>query len=347
MGPHLPSPRGPLTDWLFETLAGAPGTAAEPPDLEDGIEALADEDLHLALYCAYELHYRGFEGVADDWEWDTVLLGLRARLEAAFEAALLHAVPKPAPVEAEEMDVALRALIHADDAPALSRRVETRASHEQFLELLVHRTAYLPKEADPHSFAVPRLTGPPKAAMVEILADEYGGGRFERMHSELFRQELSALGLEPEYGAYLEFLPGVTLATVNLMSLYGLHRRHRAAMAGHLAIAEMTSSAANRRYGNALRRLGRADATAYHDEHVVADAVHESIAAVDLAGGLARQDPALGVDALWGAACSIAVDAALARRIDAAWEAGESSLRAPQGYEPGDSAALGAFQPTP
>ena len=87
----------------------------------------------------------------------------------------------------------------------------------------------------------------------------------------------------------------MTLATVNLMSLLGLHRRLRGAIVGHLALFEMTSSLPNRRYANALRRLGFDDprATAFFDEHVIADAVHENIAAVDLAGGLARQEPAL------------------------------------------------------
>ena len=50
----------------------------------------------------------------------------------------------------------------------------------------MHRSAYQLKEADPHSWALPRLSGPPKAALVEVQADEYGGGRPERIHAELF-----------------------------------------------------------------------------------------------------------------------------------------------------------------
>jgi hypothetical protein len=124
------------------------------------------------------------------------------------------------------------------------------------------------------------------------------------------------------------------LATVNLMSLFGLHRRWRGAIAGHLAGAEMTSSLPNRRYGNGLRRLGYGHATAYHDEHVVADAIHENIAAVDLGGGLARQDPALGADVLWGAACMVEVEGRFARHVAAAWEDGRSALRIPLGAAP-------------
>jgi hypothetical protein len=45
---------------------------------------------------------------------------------------------------------------------------------------------------------------------------------------------MRALGLDPEYGAYLEHLPAPALATVNLMSLCGLHRRLRGAIVGTL-----------------------------------------------------------------------------------------------------------------
>ena len=129
---------------------------------------------------------------------------------------------------------------------------------------------------------------------MQIQADEYGGGVAERIHAQLFADAMDALGLDSRYGAYVDHLPGVTLATVNLMSLFGLHRRWRGAIVGHLALFEMESSVPNRRYANGLRRLGCGErATAFFDEHVMADAIHESVAAVDLAGGLARQQPEL------------------------------------------------------
>ena len=86
------------------------------------------------------------------------------------------------------------------------------------------------------------------------------------------------------------------------MSLFGLHRRLRGAIAGHLAAFEMTSSLPNRRYGNGFRRLGFGpQVTGFYDEHVEADAVHESIAAWDLAHALARCEPALAGDIVFGA----------------------------------------------
>jgi hypothetical protein len=288
------------------------------------------EDLHLALYCCYELHYRGFEGVEETWEWEPSLLAFRAELERRFEADLHDLVGAPGEIpDPREIDALLRELMQADEAPSVSTFIEREANASQVLEFMVHRSAYQLKEADPHSWALPRLYGKPKAAMVEVQADEYGNGRPDDIHAELFARAMDAVGLDSTYGAYLEQIPSVTLATVNLMSLCGLHRRLRGAIVGHLALFEMTSSVPNRRYANGLRRLGYGeDATLFFDVHVVADAVHESVAAVDLAGGLAKQDPKLGADILWGAKALLAIDGRWARHMMEAWSNEASSLRA-------------------
>ncbi len=163
---------------------------------------------------------------------------------------------------------------------------------------------------------------------MEIQSDEYGGGRAEWMHSALFARSMRALGLDDTYGGYVEVMPGATLAMVNLMSLFGLNRRRRGALAGHLAVLEMTSSEPMRRYATGLRRLGLGeDATAFFDEHVEADAVHEQIAAHDLAGALAIQEPHLADDILAGAEAVIALENRFAARLIEAWDSGRSSLR--------------------
>ncbi|MFL5843280.1 MAG: iron-containing redox enzyme family protein [Solirubrobacteraceae bacterium] len=319
--------RGPLSEALLAALTAPPGTPIAAPRV-DAAHALDGEDLHYALYLCYELHYRGLPGVDDRWEWDPALLAFRAALEDAFEAALVAAIgPAAGGVDASEMDLALRAIAEADDSPSLSRHLERDGTIAQFHEFLVHRSAYQLKEADPHSWALPRLHGRPKAAMVEVQADEYGAGRPDRIHAQLFADAMEAVGLDSAYGAYLDRIPGITLATVNLMSLCGLHRRLRGAIVGHLALFEMTSSVPNRRYANGLRRLGCVDgALDFFDEHVEADAVHEAIAAVDLAGGLAEQDPALSPQILWGARALVFVEGRWAGHVLDRWERGETSL---------------------
>jgi hypothetical protein len=116
------------------------------------------------------------------------------------------------------------------------------------------------------------------------------------------------------------------------MSMFGLHRRLRGAIAGHLALLEMDSTQPNRRYANGLRRLGfGGDATDFFDEHVEADAVHEMVAAYDLAGALATDDPGLAGDILFGARSMLLVDVVAAARTMHSFEAGVSSLRRPLG----------------
>jgi Iron-containing redox enzyme len=323
----LPPPRGPLSERLFAALEGPPGEGLEVPAGDSG-NPIGDEDLQLALYVAYELHYTGIEGVDEGWEWAPSLLALRAALERPFEAAVAETVEPASEEELRSVGEALQRIVAEDPGPPLSRYMETQGTLEQMLEHVVHRSAYQLKEADPHSWAIPRLGPRPKAALLEVQADEYGGGSAERMHSVLFAKTMAALGLDPTYGAYLDRLPAVTLATVNLMSFFGLHRRRRGAIVGHLAAFEMTSSVPNRRYGNALRRLGfDREATHFYDEHVEADAVHENIAAWDLAGGLAAEEPAVAADILFGARALLQLEARWAGHLMAAWERGETSLR--------------------
>ena len=322
----LPSPRGPVSESLFEALRG--GKPPIEPAAGCG-DLLADEDHQLALYCAYELHYRGFEDVDPDREWDPAVLSWRAPLEVALERAVAEAVPRREGLAPDEVAPLLFELAEREDGPSLSLHLATDGTIEQYREFLIHRSAYQLKEADPHSWAIPRLEGAAKAALVEVQADEYGSGRPERVHATLFANSMRSLGLDPAYGAYLDRIPGFTLATVNLLTLFGLKRRLRGATVGHLAMFEITSPGPNRRYGKGLRRLGVDEAALdFFDEHVEADSIHENIAAYDMAGGLARQEPELAADILFGAEALLEVERRWAAMVLERWQRGQSSLLA-------------------
>jgi hypothetical protein len=327
---QLPPPRGPLSEQLFEALEGQPQTPLLPPGSIDSADPIADGDLQLALYVAYELHYTAIASVEERWEWAPSLLAFRAALEHPFEEAIAELVTPAEAAELESVGAALQAIVATDPGPPLSRYMETQGTREQMLEHVVHRSAYQLKEADPHSWAIPRLSPKPKAALLEVQFDEYGGASSERMHSVLFAKTMEALGLDGSYGHYIDRWPGVTLAAVNLVTNFGLHRRRRGALVGHLAAFEMTSSIPNRRYGNALRRLGFGpEVTHFYDEHVEADAVHENIAAWDLAGGLAAVEPEVAADILFGARALLQVEARWASHLMDSWERGEPSLLSP------------------
>ena len=323
--------RGPVTDMLAAGLAEAPGPLFDAPPPEGAADVLADDDLQLALYLCYELHYRGLPGVDPGWEWEPSLIGFRGALETRFLDSLTTELGPGPDIAPQSLGAEVFAMVAEDEGPSVSRFLQSRATVDQFREFVIHRSAYQLKEADPHSWAIPRLSGSAKASLVEVQFDEYGSGDAERVHSELFAKSMRALGLNADYGAYVERLPGVTLATVNLMSLLGLHRRWRGAIVGHLAAFEISSAIPNRRYATGLRRLGFGeDATDFFDEHVEADSVHENIAAYDLAEGLARAEPALTPDIVFGVRSLLHLDERFAAHVLAAWEAGESSLLAEQ-----------------
>jgi len=189
-------------------------------------------------------------------------------------------------------------------------------------EFLIHRTIYHLKEADPHSWAIPRLTGAAKVALVELQYDEYGAGEPARQHAELFRQTLEACELDSEYGAYFDQVPAVVLAVNNAMSLFGLHRRLRASAMGHLAAFEATSSIPAKRVSRGLRRLGFPPAAAeYYDEHVESDAVHEQLAVRVICGALLAEDPTQSTEVAFGAAACLGLDGLAAQFLLDRWGA--------------------------
>jgi hypothetical protein len=208
------------------------------------------------------------------------------------------------------------------------------ATLEQFLEYLQHKSIYHLKESDPQSFVLPRLRGRMKVALAELQYDEYGGGRPDRLHQELFARGLEACGLSAEYGAYIDLVPGTTLAVTNIMNLFALRRSLAAAAMGHLGAFEATSSQPCRRVAQGCRRLGLSEVVSgYFDEHIEADAVHEQLAFRDICGALAAESPELEGDLFLGAAAYLHSEALAGTAILDAWRAGRSSLRDGEGAE--------------
>ena len=90
----LPS-AGPIGELIADLISATPAEPLSPEPAEEAArlvalvdDPLADDDLQLALYLCFELHYRSFPGVDPAWEWDPALLAARAVLESAFFDAL-------------------------------------------------------------------------------------------------------------------------------------------------------------------------------------------------------------------------------------------------------------------
>lgn len=330
---HGVTARGPLSDAVIRRLTGGDdvGLGAEGQSaLAATTDVVRDDDVQLALFVLYASSYGSLPDLDPTLEWDPGVVAARGLLEQAFEKALRATVPMPDLPEptVDAVGRALFALAEADTGPSLSRYVAKKATDAQIHEFLMQRSIYTLREADPHSWAIPRLHGRAKAALVEIQSDEYGAGRPERVHATIFARAMRGAGLDDTYGGYVDDVPAITLASLNAMSMFGLNRRLVGAIVGHLAAFEMTSSIPNRLYADGLRRLGFGeDVTDYFDEHVEADAVHEQIAARDLAGGLAEDHPELLADVMFGASACLTVDGWAAGHMLDSWTRGESSLR--------------------
>ncbi|MFI6932136.1 iron-containing redox enzyme family protein [Streptomyces sp. NPDC050287] len=321
--PRLPTARGPVSAAVTQYLRGA-GPLPRPEETADA--SVYGDDLQLALYLCYELHYRGFADVPADREWDPDLLRVRAALEHRFLSALRADTRVHDRVE----DALAEILVEPVDGTGVSHHLRDKGELWQLREYAAQRSLYHLKEADPHAWVLPRLWGRAKAGMAAVEFDEYGGGRPDRVHARLFADLMTDLGLDTTYGRYLDAASAEVLATVNLMSLFGLHRSLRGALVGHFAAVEITSSPGSRRLAEAMRRTGAGPAAEFfYDEHVEADAVHEQVVRHDVIGGLLEEEPRLAPDVAFGIDATGLVEDRFAARLLADWNAGRSSLHAP------------------
>ncbi|MFJ8888331.1 iron-containing redox enzyme family protein [Streptomyces sp. NPDC102402] len=311
--PALPRARGELSAGVTGYLRGD-GSLPDP-----GAPRTAEpygDDLQLALYVCYELHYRGFAGVRPELEWDPPLLAVRAALEDRFLGALRHDTPV-APGLDEILDGLLVEPVHGS---GVSWFLQDQGELHHLRDYAMQRSLYHLKEADPHAWVLPRLSGRAKAGMAAIEYDEFGAGRADRVHARLFAGLMTDLGLDNAYGGYLDEGRAPMLALVNLMSMFGLHRRLRGALVGHFAAVEITSSPASRRLARAMKRTGAGPAAEFfYTEHVEADAVHEQVVRRDVIGGLLDDEPALAADIAFGIGATSYLEDRLGDRLLADW----------------------------
>lgn len=312
----MPTARGPLSERLIDALThGTPiGTVREVADADP-----YGDDLQLALYTAYELHYAGFVGVDDDREWDPDILAFRRELERAFVAAVrddVDALGEPGSAAHEMAELSTEPV----DGDGASFHLRDNGTWEQFGDYFRMRSLYHLKEADPHAWAIPRLRRTSKAAFVAVEFDEFGGGRGDAVHQELYADLLDAAGLDSTNLGYLDAAPGWALAPVNLMSCFGLHRALRGATVGHLAATEITSSPGSARLLAGLERLDAPEPCRhFYREHIEADAVHEQVLRTDVVGGLVATEPELESDIVFGIRGFLVVEDAFDRGLQSGW----------------------------
>ena len=289
-------------------------------------------------------------GVDERWEWEPSLLALRAELEARLRGRAAARSARRGRRRSRPRDGPRAA--RRSPTPTTGRRCRATSSATGTLDAGARvRRAPL---GLPAQGGRPALVGDPAAVRpAEGRAGRDPGRRVRRRAARArprrscSRRRWTALGLD----AALRRLPRRhprrdarhREPDVAVRAAPPLARRDR--RAPRAVRDDLLGAQPPLRRRPAPARASAARATDFFDEHVEADAVHENIAAVDLAGGLARQEPGarrrrpLGRPGARRARGPLG--AAPARRVGG----GRASLLAqqtPAGRLAGDVAVLGA-----
>lgn len=335
MGTHarmqLPAERGELSSLLFARLRGQPTSLGRHPH----VRQVDDDDFQVSLFVLQQLDFRPIDDVSVEWAEEPSLLALRLDLEHQQERTLRDECAGRA-CTADEVPDAIVQLLNDAEGPSLSSWMEDNGSIDHLREFALHRAAYQLKEADPHSFAIPRLdAGMAKTALLEIQLDEYGRTEPSEAHAELFRHTLEALGLEAHREDLVDLLPASTLRTNTVLNGFTRSRRTLGACLGHLAVFEMTSVEPMARYAATCRRVLKGDrattAARFYDVHVAADGLHQRIAIDRLVRGFVEQYPDEATELLFGAAALMRIEAQFSNHLLQSWRDDRTSLRRPLG----------------
>jgi hypothetical protein len=290
-----------------------------------GVDALGDDDFSLALYLCYEALYRG--ETDQHWEWDPALQTFRAELEHVFEDRLRDEV---VPVRSRfpfEVVSTLDEMGHGSAASSLATYLLERGTFEQLREFCIHQTVHHLNEVDRVMPRTPALvpSGQRSTTVAQRGGDipEYDG----TLHSTLYGQTMAALGLDAGYGSYVNVLPGVTLASANMVSMLTLHPRWRAAFVGHQTMVHMTSVVPMRRYSETLRRFGvDENGRRFFDMRASTDERRLSLVRDRVVVALIRAEPEMTPDLLFGAAALLVLEQRFATYLLDAWTRNQSSL---------------------
>lgn len=316
MSTRLPAPVGEISEQVIATLKGAKGSITVASGGEDPL----DHDLQLALYVLNELHYVGWVDVDDTLEWQPDINDARRSLSVEFERRLRSTLPDTG---GHPLDEARRLL--ALDGLSVSRHLRDRGTIDQVRESMMLRSPYQSKEADPHTFALPRFTGSVKRVFTEIQSGEYGVG-YRRSHAELFADALAALDLDPTPNAHVDRCSGAALATSNLVTLGAMNRALRGIVLGQLSLFEMDSVVPNQAMVDCCERLQLDPAVrAFFSVHVLADTEHEVLVETAFLTDYPTIEPDQVANVLRGMRAQSLIDHTIAADLVPAWQRADAA----------------------
>lgn len=181
---------------------------------------------------------------------------------------------------------------HPLDSNEWGEHVRERATLDQMKNIVRQRSLFFLREPDPWIHAVPSLTGRAKAGLIDLLLDEYGWGKYERMHSSIYANLMQALGLNSEIDHYEGEASWQFLATLNHQWMCALDPALTRRLIGVVYLTEADSPAAMTNYLAAWERLGIDDEniTEFYELHVHADENHRDVALQEVAVPVAEAE---------------------------------------------------------
>ena len=260
-------------------------------------------------------------------EWDPEVLALRQALESCFLDDIRASIEPPTRLSPDEAEARLLRMARGGDGPSLSGVIQGTPSLERVRELFIHRSAYQLKEADPHTWAMPQAARRGQGGHRRDPGRRVRGRCDHRDARRAVRRDdargRSRPGLRRLPRPDPRRDPGHDQPDLTPRTAPQVARR---APRSPGAVRDDLGAEPTLRHGPAAARLRRGRLPVLRRARRGGRGAR-SVAAVDLAGGLAAQDPRLGADILWGAKALLAIDGRWARHMLQAWGDDSSSLR--------------------
>jgi hypothetical protein len=326
---------------------GFTARCAADPDFAQALAGAARELSHAAFGeadpAALDTAHRALYHLAAQGTWspidaprfnehDLTLAAVRLELERGFEASLQrHELPEEPPAGESFgpwlQDLALQRDIGLPPS-GMAGFYRERATLEQMKEIVAQRSLFFLSEPDPWAMVIPSLRGEAKAGLLDVLLDEYGWGRHDHMHSTVYENLMTALGLDTGFDAYLDRTAWQFLAVLNYQWMLARHRRLCRRMYGYIYLVEADSPDSMRDYLAAWDRLGIQDEAVrkFYDLHVTADEGHQQVALEEMIMPVVKAEPGAAADIARGVLEGRVLHHAFSTHLASCFAAGRSSF---------------------
>jgi hypothetical protein len=206
--------------------------------------------------------------------------------------------------------------------------IREQATLDQLREIVAQRSLFFLREPDPWIYALPTLSGQAKAGLIDLLLDEYGWGKLERMHSSVYSQLMEALGLDSHIDHYSATTSWQYLATLNHQWMLALTTEYSRRLLGTIYLTEADSPNAMTNYLAAWKRLGIEDPRIleFYEIHVQADENHRDVALHEVIEPVCALEDDAEREVAIGIFDGRTVEAEFARHLKQVFSRGETSL---------------------